>query len=156
MSQLQSELERLQRDNADLVKKMDKMSADHGKLQEYSKQQKVQLDQQQEKARLLETDLRRLGDNRDKAPSTASSVSTGRYMYKHRTTTCTASRVSTGRYKHRTITLPVQGQVSLQVGTNTEPLQVPYLVSLQLGTNTEPIRRTGSTGRHRHRDISIH
>ena len=102
MSQLQSELERLQRDNADLVKKMDKMSADHGKLQEYSKQQKVQLDQQQEKARLLETDLRRLGDNRDKAPSTASSV-------------------STGRYKHRTITLPVQGQVSLQVGTNTEP-----------------------------------
>lgn len=57
---------------------MDKMSADHGKLQEYSKQQKVQLDQQQEKVRLLEVELKRPGDNREKASNTGSTAAAGR------------------------------------------------------------------------------
>lgn len=57
---------------------MDKMSADHGKLQEYSKQQKVQLDQQQEKVRLLEVELKRPGDNHEKASNTGSAASAGR------------------------------------------------------------------------------
>jgi hypothetical protein len=59
------------------MKKMEKMSSDHGKLQEYSKQQKVQLDQQQEKIRGLEQDLRRLGDSCD-AKSAPTAASTGR------------------------------------------------------------------------------
>lgn len=81
VNQLQSEVERLQRDNDDLTKKMEKMSADHGKLQEYSKQQKVQLEQQHEKVRALEVDIKRQGDSGDKMPSTTSATSAGNYLH---------------------------------------------------------------------------
>ena len=61
--QLQTDLERVQRDQQDSVKKLEKLTCDYNKLQEYSNQQKVQLDQQAEKIRHLESDLKKIGDS---------------------------------------------------------------------------------------------
>jgi chromosome segregation ATPase len=61
--QLQTDLERVQRDQQDSVKKLEKLTCDYNKLQEYSNQQKVQIDQQADKIRHLESDLKKIGDS---------------------------------------------------------------------------------------------
>lgn len=60
---------------------MEKMSADYQKLQEYSKQQKVQLDSQVDRIRILESDLKHNTDHRTKAsvPTNTPSTAPGDY-----------------------------------------------------------------------------
>ncbi|KAK3093159.1 hypothetical protein FSP39_012052 [Pinctada imbricata] len=62
MLHVQQELESVQRECADNLHKLEKLTIEHTKLQEYSKQQRVQIDQQTDKIRALESDLKRVSD----------------------------------------------------------------------------------------------